>query len=425
MKKCLSMLVAICLLATSLPLSAVAAALPFRDVPTTAWYLEGVQYVYDEEIMSGKSNTTFEPEANLQRAEMCQILYNLEGKPAVRGSYFGDVSRSDWYFNAVNWAYEEEIVSGVGNNRFDPESSVTREQMVRILFNYAQYKGYDTSDRASLSRFTDAGRISSYAYSAVQWAVGQGILSGTSNTTVSPSGTAIRAQVATVLMKFMKGLQPEEPDTEPVNSVEYEIQKKDHSYRDGDGKVLIEAYYDLVVLQGEGQAIQTINASIEKDYQTYVSTTEEAIEGAKNDPYLKPGGGYHTTSDAVVTHNDDGVISIYFSTSWMMGGVHNFNNYAMTFDLNTGKKLTLPDLFPDIDKESLSSSVKKQVKAYLSANSDRNWWDNAEEIVDDYSIDKMAFCLNKGKITVFFDTYELAPGASGPVVVELSLTFPQ
>ena len=426
MKRLLSMLLMCCLLLGTVPLSASAVYLPFQDVSSKAWYRNAVEYVYQHGLMNGKSSVTFEPESNLLRAEMCQLLYNLEGKPTVGGSYFWDVSRSDWYFEAVNWAFEKGIVSGKDRGNFDPESPVTREQMVRILFNYAVYKGYDTSSRASLSRYVDASRISSYAVSSVQWAVSQGILSGTSQTTISPTGTAIRAQVASVLMKFLENLSnpPEEPEQPgELDSVEYEIQRKDHSYRNGSGQVMIQAFYDLVVLKGDSSSIQKINKAIEADYQEYVRSTEEAISWAKDDAHLTASSGYHTTASASVNRNSGGILSIGIGTSWMMGGVHNVNSYALTFNLKTGEIAVLPDLFPNMSKASLERLVKEEVKTYIKENPNRSWFDDAEETVDAYDIDEMKYLIQGSKVFVLFDTYELAPGMSGPVQVELSLTL--
>ena len=424
MKRLLSLLLACCLILASFPLSASAAYLPFSDVASNAWYRNAVEYVYQHGVMNGKSSVSFEPESNLLRAEMCQILYNLEGQSEVRGSYFWDVSRSDWYFEAVNWAFEKGIVSGKDRGNFDPESPVTREQMVRILFNYAEYMGYDTSSHASLSRYVDASRISSYAVSSVQWAVSQGILSGTSQTAISPTGTAIRAQVASVLMKFLENLSnpPEEPEQPgELDSVEYEIQRKDHSYRNASGQVMIQAFYDLVVLKGDSPAIQKINEAIEADYQEYVSETTQAISWAKDDAHLT--SDYHTTASASVNRNSGGILSIGIGTSWMMGGVHNVNSYALTFNLKTGEIAVLPDLFPDMSKALLERLVKEEVKTYIKENPNRSWFDDAEETVGAYDIDEIKYVIQGSKVFVLFDTYELAPGMSGPVRVELSLTL--
>lgn len=202
-KRWISLLLTMCLLLTAIPIQVFAATgLPFRDVPDGAWYLPAVRYAYDEKIMTGTSGNTFEPESRLTRAQMTQILYNMEGQPSVNGDAFSDVQNGDWFFKAVNWAASQGVVNGVGGGRFDPNSSITREQMVVMLCNYANYKDNETDDLVDLSAYTDAASISDYAYAPLQWAVGEGIISGVTETTIQPKGTATRAQVAQVLMTF-------------------------------------------------------------------------------------------------------------------------------------------------------------------------------------------------------------------------------
>ena len=202
-KRWISLLLAICLWLTAFPIQVFAATgLPFRDVPDGAWYLPAVRYAYDEKIMTGTSGNTFEPESKLTRAQMTQILYNMEGQPSVNGDAFSDVQNGDWFFKAVNWAASQGVVNGVGGGRFDPNSSITREQMVVMLCNYANYKDYETDRLVDLSEYTDTASISDYAYAPLQWAVGEGIISGVTETTIQPKGTATRAQVAQVLMTF-------------------------------------------------------------------------------------------------------------------------------------------------------------------------------------------------------------------------------
>ena len=202
-RRLIALLLVVCLLATAVPLQALATTgLPFRDVPDGAWYLPAVQYAYKEQIMTGTSGNTFEPDANLTRAQMTQILYNMEGKPSVDEDAFTDVHTGDWFYGAVNWAASQGVVNGVGGGRFDPNTSITREQMVVMLCNYAKFKDYETDDLVDLSGYTDMSSISDYAFQPLQWAVGEGIISGVTETTIQPQGTATRAQVAQVLMTF-------------------------------------------------------------------------------------------------------------------------------------------------------------------------------------------------------------------------------
>ncbi len=177
----------------------------FTDVNTSAWYHEAVDYVLVNGLMSGYGNGLFGPEDNLSRAQLCQIIYNLEGQPAATGgSAFTDVADGAWYFDAVTWAAENGIVGGYGGGLFGPEDNITREQLAAILYRYAQVKGYDVSvgEDTNILSYADALDVSEWAIPAMQWACGSGVIEGVTEATLVPGGTATRAQVATMLMRF-------------------------------------------------------------------------------------------------------------------------------------------------------------------------------------------------------------------------------
>lgn len=191
---------------TVVPLFEVAeeTGLPFRDVDGDDWFINAVRYVHEKKIMSGVSSDQFAPNSTLTRGMIAQTLYAMDGKPAVSATdAFSDVASSDWYGNAVNWAASHGIVSGVGENQFAPEMSVTREQMALILYSYAQYKGYDvTKGSISLEGFSDYHQISSWAVESMDWAISIGVLSGKENHVLDATGTATRAEVAQILTNF-------------------------------------------------------------------------------------------------------------------------------------------------------------------------------------------------------------------------------
>lgn len=173
-------------------------AYSYRDVDTSAWYHEAVDYVLVNGLMSGYGNGVFGPNDHLSRAQLCQILYNKEGRPAVTGSsVFTDVAGTAWYADAVIWANANGIVGGYGGGVFGPDDPITREQLAAILWRYA---GSPESSH-SLDAFTDAGQISEYAIPAMQWACGAGIIQGNGGY-LNPQGDATRAEIATMLMRF-------------------------------------------------------------------------------------------------------------------------------------------------------------------------------------------------------------------------------
>lgn len=182
----------------------VPAGVPFTDVAEDAWYYGAVSYVAQRGLMTGVSSNVFTPDATLTRAQLVQILYALEGRPAVSSaSAFTDVASGAWYANAVSWAAASGVASGVGSGAFGPNDPLTREQLALILYRYAQNQGYDTTQGGMAVReFADYASISNWALEAVQWAVNAGLISGTGNGMLSPNGTATRAQVAVILMQF-------------------------------------------------------------------------------------------------------------------------------------------------------------------------------------------------------------------------------
>ena len=181
------------------------AAQPFGDVSPDSWYRGAVEFVYDNKLMSGTSGTTFGPDASMTRAMLVTVLYSMEGKPSVSGKLpFVDVDGDAWYYAPVAWAYVSGIVSGTSAATFSPEANITREQMVAIFSKYANSKGLDTPAAASIDGYGDADSVSAYARNALSWAVGNGIISGTSATTLTPAGSATRAQCAVILMRFVE-----------------------------------------------------------------------------------------------------------------------------------------------------------------------------------------------------------------------------
>ena len=155
--------------------------------------------------MNGTGDHTFSPNGTTTRGMIVTILYRMEGEPAVTGTGgFADVPEGQWYTDAVIWAAANDIVTGYGDGRFGPDDPITREQMSAILFRYAQYKAYDVSvgEDTNILSYLDVADVSEYAISAFQWACGSGVIHGVTDATLVPQGTATRAQVATMLMRF-------------------------------------------------------------------------------------------------------------------------------------------------------------------------------------------------------------------------------
>ena len=172
------------------------------DVLVKAWYHDAVDYVVEHGIMTGTSATTFEPNTTLSRAMVAQILYNLEGQPAVEGESTFTDSNTHWAAKAIAWAQKTGVVSGYGNNTFRPNQAVTREELAQMLYNYAEYKQYDLTASGDLIAFPDGNNVQGWAKTAMSWANGNQLINGFEDDTLRPGGDSTRAQAASILMNF-------------------------------------------------------------------------------------------------------------------------------------------------------------------------------------------------------------------------------
>ena len=177
---------------------------PFTDVYADDWYASAVEYTYNKGILLGTSDTTFNPNTKLTRGMLVTILHRMEGKPTpTTQNKFSDVSKSQYYYDAVVWATEKGIIHGYDNGKFGPDNTITRQDVAVILRNYTQYKGIDTNVTSNLGGFSDGNLVSDYAKSAVEWAVGTGVITGNNNgESLTPHGTATRAEAASIMYKY-------------------------------------------------------------------------------------------------------------------------------------------------------------------------------------------------------------------------------
>lgn len=185
--------------------SIVFSELPFIDIKSNDWFYESVMYAYDNNLMKGISETEFAPQNNVTRAMLVTVLYRIEKEPATNRSIpYRDVDMGAYYGNAVSWAMQNSIVTGISENEFAPDVNITREQIAAIMHRYAQYKGYDVSvgENTNILSYDDAENISEYAIASMQYVVGSGLIKGKSVTTLNPLDNATRAEIAAILQRF-------------------------------------------------------------------------------------------------------------------------------------------------------------------------------------------------------------------------------
>ena len=282
-----------------------AAAGPFTDVPNDAWYGEAVQYVYENGLMKGDGGGKFSPGSPTSRGMLVTILHRMEEEPAASGAAFPDVPDGKWYTDAVAWAGANGIVTGYDNGSFGPEDPLTREQMAAILYRYAVYKGYDTEVPGDVSAFPNGDRVSAYAADAMNWAVGAGLLQG-SDGLLLPGGGAIRAQTATILMRFCRKVAGIRTMT-LVSAMDIMCEPSGILFLE-DGSFLVTDTYNKVIWRVEGDS-RTVYLGPSSVYAGSDTVT---------DPFDRPIGGY----------NDAALRDSYFRLPWAI--VPFLNGYAVS-----------------------------------------------------------------------------------------------
>lgn len=179
----------------------------FTDVKPSDWCYNNIRFAYTMGLMQGTTATTFSPDDPTVRSQFITVLWRMSGSPTVPGDgcKFTDISKSNYYYEAVRWGVANGIINGFSETSFVPNGKLTREQLVTMLFRYAKnYAGDDVSkyDTTNILGYSDVLKISKGMTQPFQWAIGAGIITGTSSTTLTPQGTATRAQIAAILSRY-------------------------------------------------------------------------------------------------------------------------------------------------------------------------------------------------------------------------------
>ncbi len=181
--------------------------MPFEDVVATAWYVEGITFCYANSIINGVNEYSFSPDSTLTRAQFVTMLAKIAKVDLTQyadvDSGFNDVQKGQWFHNAITWASQSEYVNGVAIGVFSPDAQITREQIAKLMYVYAEKNGMDVSKLDSLSAFKDTAAIGSWAFPCVQWCVANGLINGKTVDTIAPTESATRAQAARIIMIFM------------------------------------------------------------------------------------------------------------------------------------------------------------------------------------------------------------------------------
>lgn len=284
MKRKLTALLAAAALCLSLTIPASAAG-SFADVSPTrdAWCYTQVMQASEAGLMNGYGSSLFGKNDPITRGQMVQILYNYYGENCGTNSGFSDVPSSAWYAKAVTWASKKGVASGYSNGTFGPNNKLTREQMVTILYNVV---GRPATNTSALAQFNDRGQVAAYAVNGFSWAVSNKVVSGTSNTTLSPRGTATRAQVAVILIRYLENVEGVQfPDvnggsTQPVEPTPTPTKPDASNSQNSDGTTNA-AYVNSLCDVGKSNDYPTTGDASSPNANGFYTKANVDISGAK------------------------------------------------------------------------------------------------------------------------------------------------
>lgn len=292
-RKIVSIIVTLCFLLTLMPAGAFAAPkdteTPFDDVQTTDWFYDTVQYVYDEGLMAGTGDRIFSPQQTTTRGMIVTILHRMAGGPEAEAQDFTDVDPDAWYAPAINWSIESGVGAGYGGGLFGPDDAITREQMASFLYRYAELKGYDVSAVGDLDDFADASEVSNWAEDVMSWAVGADLFAGRDNNNLAPQGLTTRAEAATILMRYCEnivGTSAEDPSDDPSDDP-VEEPEDDASFEEKHEEFMNKDIYDF-----EADRVLQVDESDTEDNFAVVAEDVKLVED-------------NNTANQVISANED------------------------------------------------------------------------------------------------------------------------
>lgn len=425
MKKNRYKLLLLCLVFTFLGGRAAYANTGFNDVAEKDWFYKGVVYASSNKLLEDTGETAFKPASAIDRTEFIVALYNystIKGYDVSVGLSTNILSYDDAFdiregaCEAFQWACGSGLIPDAGASKLEPNSTVSREQMIKIMYDYALLYGISPTagEDTNILSYTDVSDIKhNEAYRAFQWACGTGIINGTSASTLSPSDSVTRAQLVTVLLRLS---EKETVQTEPASGPVKVVTFQEYTVK-GDR---FEA--DIKVPQIQGLANKTLENSLNEKYRTEGKQLyDQFLDEMKS---LKNGEGSFSVNSGYMTKTEtDRLLSIGRYTLTVMASGAEKLKYD-TIDKEKQILITLPGLFQDKSYvDIISNCIKSQMKEQMQADAGIIYWvDSKEGLADDFDkiLENQNFYITEdGKLVISFDEYEVAPGSMG--IVEFTI----
>lgn len=405
MKKFIAVILSIMMVVTLTPTVAFAGAQP------SDWAKDEVNEAGELGLTTAAATKDYTK--NITREEFCELVVTMYDKAMNDNSKATEDPFNDTDNAYVLKAYKLGIVKGVSSTEFAPNNSITRQEICTMLMR--AYKLMDSSVKApsGIHIFTDSSKIAEWAFESVQIAFDRGIMKGVGNDRIDPLGnTTCEQSILLVLRLYNKvaGAPAEEPE---ALELEFEIKTDDNSIYSGKEKV-VDSYFEEIEIKGKSVAAEKINGEMTSMKQAYIDRLEEIKEIRKEreeDMF-----NYVNTVDADITQNDTGIFSVKFTWCWFAGGVCNEDIKGATYSTKTGERIDIMDVFSRGEEYELEDMIN-EMSDYIDNNTDIGWNENAKELIKGMESCDFNYYVEGDKVYITFNTYEIADGASGSIVI--------
>lgn len=405
MKKAMAILLSLAMVITLIPTIAFAGAQP------SDWAKEEVQTAADLGLTTPASVKDYTK--NITREEFCELVVNMYNKAMEDPTTVTENPFKDTENPYVLKAYKLGIVKGVSSTSFAPDNSITRQEICTMLIRAYKIMDCTVEKPSGVYIFTDSSKIADWAFESVQIAYDRGIMKGIGDNKIDPLGKTTCEQSILLILRLFNRVTGEPEEEEGALELEFTTVTDDNSVYNGKEKV-VDSYFEEISIQGKSKAASKINSEIAVMKQKYIDRLMEIKEIRKERP--EDMFNYVNTVSSEVIMNEDGFFSVKFTWDWYGGGVFNEDIVGVTYSTKTGEMVDISEAL-DMSEEYALDYVSKEIGKYIEENKDYGWNDSAMEIIEKMECCDYKFYMDADNVYITFETYELADGASGSIVI--------